>query len=69
MEPRLIKVGAVVGECVCGCEPCSGLDCGPFLPRQAPRKRPEPKGADEVKTIRAAAWATRRQKYGDRGHR
>lgn len=45
----------------------SGLDDGP--PLHAPRKKPPPKSADESRDIRARAWATRRQKYGQNGHR
>ena len=44
----------------------SGLDDGPALPA---RKRPAPKPADEIRDIRARAWATRRLKYGQHGHR
>lgn len=44
----------------------SGLDDGPTL--QA-RKKPAPKPANEIRDIRARAWATRRQKYGQHGHR
>lgn len=44
----------------------TGLDDGPPLPA---RKRPAPKPADEIRDIRARAWATRRQKYGQHGHR
>ncbi len=47
----------------------SGLDDGPPLPGHAPRKKMEPKSADEVRDIRARAWATRRAKYGQHGHR
>lgn len=47
----------------------SGLDDGPYLPGQAPRKKPAPKDASEISEIRNRAWKTRRQKYGDRGHR
>ena len=47
----------------------SGLDDGPYLPGKAPRKKPAPKSASEIADIRSRAWATRRQKYGDRGHR
>lgn len=47
----------------------SGLDDGPYLPGQAPRKKPEPKSADEIRSIRARAWGTRRAKYGPYGHR
>lgn len=47
----------------------SGLDDGPFLPGQAPRKRSAAKTPEETQAIRAAAWATRRAKWGPRGHR
>ncbi len=47
----------------------SGLDDGPPLPGQAPRKKPEPKDPAEVSRIRKEAWETRRQKYGAYGHR
>lgn len=47
----------------------SGLDDGVFLPGQAPRKKAAPKPADEIAAIRAAAWETRRKKYGEYGHR
>lgn len=47
----------------------SGLDDGPYLPGHAPRKKPAPKPATEITAIRARAWATRRQKYGQHGHR
>ncbi len=68
--PRVIYVGSVGGECVCGCSPCTGLDCGPYLPGQAPRHRSAPpKAAHELAAIRSRAWATRRAKYGERGHR
>lgn len=45
----------------------TGLDDGPPLHRE--RKKMEPKPADEVRDIRLRAWATRRAKYGERGHR
>lgn len=45
----------------------SGLDDGP--PLYTPRKKPTPKSAEEMRDIRARAWATRRQKHGPRGHR
>jgi len=38
----------------------SGLDDGPWLPGRAPRKKPAPKTREEMKIIRARAWATRR---------
>ena len=47
----------------------SGLDDGPFLVGMAPRKRPPAKSKEEVRAIRAMAWATRRAKYGSAGHR
>lgn len=65
----IITVGKVVGECVCDHDPCDGLDCGVFLPGQAPRKKPAPKSAAEISEIRARAWAARRAKYGKDGHR
>lgn len=46
----------------------SGLDDGPYLPGCAPRKRLPPKSVEELKAIRERAWATRRAKYGPRGH-
>ncbi len=61
---------------ICGCETAfahdhradnSGLDDGP--PLHAPRKKPAPKSADEMREIRAKAWATRREKWGKYGHR
>jgi hypothetical protein len=47
----------------------SGLDDGPWLPGHQPRKKMEPRPVAEVGAIRRQAWATRRAKYGDRGHR
>lgn len=47
----------------------TGLDDGPWLPGCAPRKRPAPKPAEEITEIRCRAWATRRAKYGEHGHR
>lgn len=47
----------------------SGLDDGPWLPGHAPRKKPAPKSAGELRDIRSRAWATRRAMYGERGHR
>lgn len=47
----------------------SGLDDGPYLPGQAPRKKPAPKPADVMASVRARAWATRRAKYGQCGNR
>lgn len=45
----------------------SGLDDGPPLP--GARSKPQPKSPDELRDIRARAWATRRQKHGPHGHR
>lgn len=47
-------------RCECGNDPCNGLDCGPYLPGRAPRKKAAPKSPDELRAIRAMAWATRR---------
>lgn len=44
----------------------TGLDDGPPLPV---RKRPAPKSPEVLREIRARAWATRRRKYGNHGHR
>ena len=49
-------------HCICGHTPCDGLDCGVYLPGRAPRKVPAPKSADELRAIRAKAWATRRER-------
>lgn len=65
----IIRVGNVVGECICGHQPCDGLDCGVYLSGRAPRRKPAPKLPEEMADIRARAWATRRIKYGSRGHR
>ena len=46
----------------------TGLDDGPWLPGREPRKKPASKSASETSRIRAAAWATRRAKYGEAGH-
>lgn len=62
-------MGAVQAYCCCGNAPCNGLDCGVYLPGRAPRKRPGPKSAEEVREIRRRAWETRRENYGKRGHR
>lgn len=51
--------------CIHGADcPGDGLDCGP----DTRRKRPAPKPVAELSEIRARAWATRRAKYGERGH-
>lgn len=47
----------------------SGVDDGPWLPWQGPRKKAAPKSAEEMADIRARAWKTRREKYGQYGHR
>lgn len=44
----------------------SGLDDGIEL--QPARKKAAPKPPAVMAEIRARAWATRRAKYGDRGH-
>lgn len=45
----------------------TGLDDGP--PLHTPRKKSAPKSRDALRGIRTRAWATRRQKYGQGGHR
>ena len=56
-------------HCIHGTDcPGTGLDCGPDFSRHYV-KRAAPKSADELSDIRARAWATRRAKYGERGHR
>lgn len=47
-------------------EDLSGVDDGPPPPV---RKKAAEKPADEVSRIRAQAWKTRREKYGEHGHR
>lgn len=47
----------------------TGLDDGPWLPGCAPRKRAAAKHPEELAEIRARAWATRRARYGERGHK
>ena len=44
----------------------SGVDDGPELMK---RKKALPKPAYEIARIRVEAWATRRQRYGERGHK
>jgi hypothetical protein len=46
----------------------SGLDDGPYLPHQAPRKK-RVASPDDVSAERRRAWKTRRAMYGPRGHR
>lgn len=45
----------------------TGLDDGPEM--RPPRKKIEPKPPEVTADIRARAWTTRRQKYGQHGHR
>lgn len=47
-------------KCVCGLTPCSGLDCGVYLPGQKPRKVATKKSPEEASAIRKRAWETRR---------
>lgn len=49
----------------------SGIDDGPYLPHRNPadKRRHGMKSAAELTEIRARAWATRRAKYGEHGHR
>lgn len=44
----------------------SGLDDGP--PLRVERKKPALKTAEEAREIKLRAWATRRDKYGEKGH-
>ena len=53
--------------CVCGLTPCTGLDCGVSLAKP-PRRTPAPKSPEQLAAIRAAAWKTRRERYGKEGH-
>lgn len=46
----------------------SGLDDGPYLPGQAPRKKSE-RTLQQMSADRMRAWETRRAKYGKYGHR
>lgn len=55
-------------NCVCERTPCDGLECGVWLPGLGPRKPLAPKTPEEQAATRAKAWATRREKYGQRGH-
>jgi hypothetical protein len=63
---REYRSGGHVWHCVCGNDPCSGVDCG--IPIDPPRKKPARRSAEEARSIRAQAWATRRAKYGPRGN-
>lgn len=47
----------------------TGLDDGPWLPGCEPRKKPPPKTPEELAEIRRRAWKTRRETYGEKGHR
>jgi len=38
----------------------TGLDDGPYLIGCAPRRKPAPKTPEQLRAIRAKAWATRR---------
>jgi hypothetical protein len=50
-------------KCICGHDPCDGLDCGVYLPGQEPRRKiATPKSPEEIRAIRLRAWATRREK-------
>lgn len=49
-------------RCACAQVPCVGLDCGVYLPGQAPRKKASAKTPAEMAAIRAKAWETRRAK-------
>jgi hypothetical protein len=65
----LALVVTIVGYCECGHTPCDGLDCGVYFPGCAPRKKPAPKPPAVVRDMKLRGWATRRAKYGPRGHR
>ena len=47
-------------NCRCNQTPCSGLDCGVYLPGRKPRTITVYSVA-EAQAIRAKAWATRRE--------
>lgn len=58
------RLVAFVQACIAAAIPdhkpdLSGLDDGPYLPGCAPRKKPAPKTTEELREIRAKAWATR----------
>jgi hypothetical protein len=61
----------------CSCQPpdyCGDVTCVDYpVPREVwdptYRRKPAPKTAEQLSEIRAQAWATRRAKYGERGHR
>jgi hypothetical protein len=55
--------------CVCGNIPCDGLNCGVWLKGQKPRKQPRKQNPIEASEQRRRAWETRRERYGERGHR
>jgi len=64
---------AVVGYCAkvggrndgCPCDDQHRLECGVYLPGEAPRRKPAKKTPEELAAIRAKAWATRRARKGD----
>lgn len=76
---RIKETGRVLGKkvfefpvpkwvCVCGLQPCAGLDCG--VPIPSPRTWQKcSKTPAERTAIRQKAWATRRLTYGPKGHR
>jgi hypothetical protein len=76
-QPGKLQMQSPFAACsICGAETTwnhdhradnTGLDDGPLL--RAPRKKPPPKEPAELSNIRMRAWATRRQKYGQHGHR
>lgn len=55
-------------QCVCGNEPCDGLECGVWLPGHAPRKQHVITDPASYSAARRRAWETRRLKYGPQGH-
>lgn len=54
-------------SCICESDPCTGLDCGVYLPGRAPRKQSH-RPTELLSDDRKRAWATRRAKYGANGH-
>jgi hypothetical protein len=71
--PELLRLAAAG----CDCQPpdyCGNVTCVDYpVPREvwdpSYRRKPAPKPPEELTAIRAKAWATRRAKYGERGHR